>query len=189
MNLTLPQTYLLGLVGLLTIVAILVGRQLLKVRGDEMKLVNLEQSGASSSKEAAELYELAAVQLRKRLYPQAIKNLKQAIKYLSEEPDEAWALVENALGFALAAEEDYEAASKHYRSALKAKAEYPVALNNLALAQEKLMQQEQAAELYRKVLTIEPRNNTARKRLKRLEKLMPKAEADSSPESADDRGF
>ena len=187
MNISLPQTYLLGLIGFLTVVAIVVGRQLLKVRRDEMKLVNLEQSGASSSNEAAELYELASVQLRKRLYPQAIKNLKQAIKHLSEEPDEARALVENALGYALAAEQDYESASRHYRSALKAKADYPVALNNLALAQEKLLKQDQAAELYRKVLTIEPRNNTANKRLKRLEKLM--LQTDSSPESADDRGF
>ena len=45
MNL-LPQTYLLGLVGLLAVVAVVVGRQLLNVRRDEIKLIELEQGGA-----------------------------------------------------------------------------------------------------------------------------------------------
>ena len=92
MNL-LPQTYLLGLVGLLTIVAVVVGRQLLRVRRDETRLMQLEQSGAASSRQAADLYELGSVQLRKRLYPQAAATLKQALKRLGGEPDEARALI------------------------------------------------------------------------------------------------
>ena len=60
MNL-LPQTYLLGLVGLLAVVAVLVGRQLLRVRRDESRLMQLEQSGAAASREAADLYELGSV--------------------------------------------------------------------------------------------------------------------------------
>ena len=48
MNL-LPQTYLLGLVGLLSIVAVVVGRQLLRVRRDEARLIELEQAGAAGS--------------------------------------------------------------------------------------------------------------------------------------------
>ena len=51
---------------------------------------------------AADLYELASVQLRKRLYGQAIDNLKLASKRSAAEPPEAQALIENALGFALA---------------------------------------------------------------------------------------
>ena len=42
MNL-LPQTYLLGLVGLLAIVAVVVGRQFLRVRRDEARLIELEK--------------------------------------------------------------------------------------------------------------------------------------------------
>ena len=48
MNL-LPQTYLLGLVGLLAIAAVVVGRQLLRVRRDESQLQQLEQSGAANN--------------------------------------------------------------------------------------------------------------------------------------------
>ena len=51
MNL-LPQTYLLGLVGLLAIVAVVVGRQFLRVRRDEARLIELEKSDTASSRQA-----------------------------------------------------------------------------------------------------------------------------------------
>ena len=57
MNL-LPQTYLLGLVGLLAIVAVVVGRQFLRVRRDEARLIELEKSDTASSRQASDLYEL-----------------------------------------------------------------------------------------------------------------------------------
>ena len=169
MNL-LPQTYLLGLVGLLAIAAVVVGRQLLRVRRDESQLQQLEQSGATKSRQASDLYELGSVQLRKRLYPQATATLKQALKRLGDEPDEARAVIENALGFALAAQKDYEGASKHYKLALKAKPNYPVALNNLGYAQDKLLNAEEALTLYRRTLEIEPGNGTAKRAVKKLEK-------------------
>jgi tetratricopeptide (TPR) repeat protein len=79
------------------------------------------------------LYELASVQLRKRLYGQAVDNLKLALRKAQAEkaPDEARALIENAYGFALAAESKFPEAIRHYRSALQIKPDYPVALNNL----------------------------------------------------------
>ena len=169
MNL-LPQTYLLGLVGLLAIAAVVVGGQLLRVRRDESQLQQLEQSGAAKSRQASDLYELGSVQLRKRLYPQATATLKQALKRLGDEPDEARAVIENALGFALAAQKDYEGASKHYKLALKAKPNYPVALNNLGYAQDKLLNAEEALTLYRRTLEIEPGNGTAKRAVKKLEK-------------------
>ena len=169
MNL-LPQTYLLGLVGLLAIVAVVVGRQLLSVRRDEIKLIKLEQAGTAESRQASDLYELASVQLRKRLYPQATATLKQAVKRLKDEPDEARALIENALGFSLAAQKDFETAVRHYKLALRAKEDYPVALNNLAFAQEKLLDTDAAMQTYRRALKVEPNNSTATKRLKRLER-------------------
>ena len=169
MNL-LPQTYLLGLVGLLAIVAVVVGRQLLRVRRDEARLMQLEQANTAQSRQASDLYELGSVQLRKRLYPQAVATLKQALKHLGDEPNEARAVIQNALGFALAAQKDYEGASKHYKLALKAKPDYPVAINNLAYAQDKLLKTEEALNLYRKTLEVEPANSTAAKAVKKLEK-------------------
>ena len=169
MNILVPQTYLYGLIGLLAIVSILVGRQLLRVRNDEINLINLEKGGAGGSNEASKLYELASVQLKKRLYPQAVSSLRKALKHISQEPDEAKALIENALGFALAAQDDFESAVKHYKSALQAKEDYPVALNNLAFAQERLKKTSEALEIYEGVLKIDPNNKTAKKQIKRLQ--------------------
>ena len=149
MNL-LPQTYLLGLVGLLTVVAVIVGRQLLRVRRDEARFVQLEQAGTAASRQSADLYELGSVQLRKRLYPQAAATLKQALKRLSDEPNEARALIENALGFALAAQKDYDNAIKHYKLALKAKDDYPIAINNLAFAHKNFLSTKKQLHFIRK---------------------------------------
>ena len=185
MKILQPETYLIGLIGLLFVIAVLVGRQLFRVRQDESNLNRLEKSGASSSKNASELYELASVQLRKRLYPQAITTLKKALKLIAEEPEEAKALIENALGFALAAQDDFESAVEHYRTALKAKPDYPVALNNLAFAKQKLKKADEAKKLYQEVLTYEPTNKTALKQIKRMENNKNEA----LPNGEEGRGF
>jgi tetratricopeptide (TPR) repeat protein len=171
MDFTLPQAYLGGLLVLLSIAAVVVGRQILRVRRDEAALARLEAETRQGARSAADLYELGSVQLRKRLYNQAADTLKQASKRSSEEPAEAQALIENALGFALAAQNNYSGAIRHYRAALRAKADYPVALNNLAFALEKQQKADEARATYEKVLELDSSNSTAQKRLKRLNRL------------------
>jgi tetratricopeptide (TPR) repeat protein len=172
MDSLLPQAYLLGLVVLLAGAAVVVARQLWRVRRDEAALARLEGKGDAKASDASELYELASVQLRKRLYGQALDNLKLAAKRAEadQEPAEARALIQNALGFSLAAQNNYKAALKHYRQALEAKPDYPVALNNLAFALEKQQKLEEAQSTYQKVLSLDAANKTARKRLKLLER-------------------
>jgi len=171
MDLSLPQTYLIGLSALLVIIAILAGRQVLRVRRDEMELIRLEKVGNNTSADSAKLYELASVELRKRLYPQAISTLKKSLKALDSEPSEAKAIIENALGYALAAQDNFKEAINHYEKAIKAKSNYPVALNNLAFAKQKLMKEDEAFELYQLVLGIDPGNKTAKRQIKKMEKI------------------
>lgn len=169
----LPDAYLLGLIGLLSVAAVAVGRQILRVRADELTLSKLgDNTAATGNMDAASLYALASVQLRKRLYGQATDTLKAALKQSETEkaPAEALALMENAMGFALAAQNKYPAAVRHYRSAIKAKPDYPVALNNLAFALEKQGKVEEARQLYSQVIDLEPGNKTAVKRLKSLDR-------------------
>ena len=116
MDFSLPQAYLIGLLVILGAAAVLVARQILRVRSDEVALIRLENASKGDEQSAADLYELASVQLRKRLYGQAVDNLKLASKCSAGEPAEAQALIENALGFALAAQSNYSAAIKHYRA-------------------------------------------------------------------------
>ena len=85
-------------------------------------------------------------------------------------PEDALALIENALGFALAAQGRYPAAVRHYRAALKARADYPVAMNNLAFALEKQQKPDDARRLYEQVIALDAGNGTARKRLRLLER-------------------
>jgi tetratricopeptide (TPR) repeat protein len=170
----LPQAYLIGLIVLLGGAAVLVARQILRVRRDELALIRLGEGSTDKNipRDAANLYELASVQLRKRLYGQAADNLKQALKQAEAEqaPDEARALIENALGFALAAQSKYPSAVRHYRAALRAKADYPVALNNLAFVLEKQQKPEEARASYEQVLALDAGNKTARKRLQSLDR-------------------
>ena len=174
MMINLPQTYLVGLCFLLVIISILVGRQLYKVRKDEMKLLKLEKEDSNTQEDSAKMYELASVQLKKRLYPQATSTLKQALKKLDGEPEEAKALIENALGFALAAQNDFKSAVIHYKKALTAKSEYPVALNNLGFAYQRLLKEDEAYKNYKEVLKLDPRNKTAISQIKRLERIIGK---------------
>ena len=53
---------------------------------------------------------------------------------------------------------------------LKSKPQYPVALNNLASAQQRLLEYDSAYATYKKVLSIDPKNKTAIKKSKELEK-------------------
>ena len=164
------QSYLLILFILLVIIAIFVFRQFLKVRKEEIDLVEFEQKGIDSIESAAQLYEFGSIQIKKRLYPQATKTFLKAIKFSQNEPNEAKAIIENALGFSYAAQKEFKKAINHYNSAINCLPEYTVALNNLASAKQNLLQYEEAYETYKKVLLIDPKNKTARKKTKELEK-------------------
>lgn len=172
----LPQAYLLGLIVLLGGAAVLVGRQILRVRRDEQALARLSSAGPDGKPptDSSGLYELASVQLRKRLYSQAVDTLKQALRRAQAEkaPDEARALIENAYGFALAAQSRYVDAIRHYRNALQARPAYPVALNNLGYALGKQGETEAAREAYQQALRLEPGNGTARKGLQTMDRRL-----------------
>ena len=170
MDAFLPQAYLIGLIVLLGVAAVVVARQIWRVRADEVTLAKLERNDGPKPSDAATLYELGSVQLRKRLYGQAAESLKQALKKaeLAKEPAEAQAVIQNALGFALAAQNNYKTAIRHYRLALEAKPAYPVALNNLAYALEKQLKLEEAKQAYEQVIALDANNKTASKRLKLL---------------------
>jgi len=183
----LPQAYLLALIVLLASAAWPVTRQILRVRSDELELIRLEQEVSNDSRDAQALYALAAVQLRKRLYVQATATLRKATRVMASQPNEAKAVIQNALGFSLAAQKQYEAASRCYQSALRHKSDYPVALNNLGLSLEKLARESEAANSYRKALALEPSNATAQRRLRHLDRRS--ITPDASPETLGRGGF
>ena len=170
MEISSYQSYLIILFVVLVIISIFVFRQFLKTRREEVDLVKFEQKGLDSLSKASELFEFGSIQIKKRLYSEATKTFLKAVENYADEPDEAKAIIENALGFSYAAQNEFKKAIKHYNSALKSLPEYPIALNNLASAQQRLLEYDSAYSTYQKVLTIDPNNKTAIKKSKELEK-------------------
>ena len=171
MDSPLPSLYLVGLVALLAILSVVVGVQVWKVRRDEATLQRLQQDiGDRGAADPVKLYELGSVQLRKRLFPQAVTTLGKAAQRAGQESPEGQALIHNALGYALAAQKQHTEAIRHYRKALEAKPDYPVALNNLGHALEQQQRQKEAAQAYTQTLALDAGNAVARRRLQRLEK-------------------
>jgi tetratricopeptide (TPR) repeat protein len=166
----LPIGYLLILVVLLGSASWFVVRQVLKTRRAESQFSQLQTKVREKTASSADYYALASLQLDKKLYRQAIANLQQALKRGEAEPDEAKALIYNALGFAYAAQEQYDLAIRQYKDALKCLPAYPIALNNLGFAYEKKQLIKQALEVYDEVLQSDPENKTAKARHKSLSK-------------------
>ena len=164
------QSYLIILFVVLIIISIFVFRQFLRTRKEELNLVKFEQKGLNSLTKASELYEFGSIQIKKRLYTDATKTFLKAIEFYDNEPNEAKAIIENALGFSYAAQNQFKKAIKHYNSAIKSLPSYIVALNNLASAQQRLLEYDLAYTTYQKVLLIDPNNKTAIKKSKELEK-------------------
>ena len=164
------QSYLVILFVVLIIIATFVFRQFLKTRKEELNLVKYEQKGLDSLTKASELYEFGSIQIKKRLYTEATKTFLKAVKNYQDEPNEAKAIIDNALGFSYAAQNEFKQAIKYYNSAIKSLPEYPIALNNLASAHQRLLEYELAYETYKKVLAIDPNNKTAIKKSRELEK-------------------
>ena len=163
------QSYLIILFVILVIISIFVFRQFLRTRKDESSLVKYEQKGLNAMTKASELYEFGSIQIKKRLYSEATTTFLKAIENYEEEPNEAKAIIQNALGFSYAAQNEFKKAIKHYNTAIKSLPEYTIALNNLASAQQRLLEYELAYETYKKVLVIDPTNKTALKKTKELE--------------------
>ena len=164
------QSYLIILFIILIIISIFVFRQFLRTRKEELNLVKFEQKGLNSLTKSSELYEFGSIQIKKRLYTEASKTFLKAVEYYENEPNEAKAIIENALGFSYAAQNEFKKGIVHYNKAIKFLPEYTVALNNLASAQQRLLENDLAYATYKKVLVIDPSNKTAIKKSKELEK-------------------
>jgi len=166
----LPILYLSILVLLLAAASWFLFRQILKTRRTETtlsKLQNKLNQGKGSSKEH---YELGSIFLDKRLYSQAVAQFQKALKAKDLEGSENEALVHNALGFAYAAQEQFDLAIKQYKEALELLPDYPTALNNLGFVYEKKQLIPQALEAYETVLKIDSKNQTAKRRSESLKK-------------------
>jgi tetratricopeptide (TPR) repeat protein len=166
----LPVVYLSILVVLLAIASWFVFRQILKTRRTETTLSKLQNKLNEGKGTSKEHYELGGIFLDKRLYSQAVKQFQKALKAKDLEGAENEAIVHNALGFAYAAQEQFDLAIREYKEALQLLPDYSTALNNLGFAYEKKQLTAQALETYETALKTDPKNTTAKRRAESLRK-------------------
>jgi tetratricopeptide (TPR) repeat protein len=172
----LPLLYLSLLVGLLAASGFFILRQVWKTRSTEMALSKLQKKLSNQRGLPQDYYELSSILLQKKLHGQAAAALQQALKCKELEPGEPKAIVLNALGYAYAAQEQYDIAIRQYKDALKEKPDYPTALNNLGFAYERKQLTVQALKAYEQALELDPSNSTAQKRADSMRKrIMPTA--------------
>ncbi len=173
MDTNLAISYLIILIVLLLGSGIFVARQVLRTRRVETTLSRLQQSAKEGEASAKEYYELGSLLLDKKLFSRSIVQLQRALKADDLEGDDNIALVYNALGFAYAAQEQYDLAIRQYKDAIKLQPQYVTALNNLGFVYERKMLIEQAIEVYENALRYEANNTTAKKRLESLRRRIP----------------
>ncbi|WP_408648797.1 tetratricopeptide repeat protein [Tumidithrix elongata] len=162
----LPIAYLATLVALLGVLAWLIARQIIKGRQLESVISDLQPKLEKEKGEAQDYYELASVYLKKKLYAKSISELQKAIKAGGENMPEIY----NALGYAYFAQQQFDLSIKNYKEAIERQPDYVIALNNLGHAYEKKKLLPQAIEVYDKALSLNPKNDIAKRRLDSLRK-------------------
>ncbi|MFG3819285.1 tetratricopeptide repeat protein [Limnothrix redekei] len=162
--------YISILVGLLSIVAFFVLRQVFKTRRLESTLSRLQKAASSGEAGAQAFYELGSIYMDKKMYGQAIEQFQRSLKKGEEESTDNLAIVYNALGFAYIAQEQFDLAIRQYKEAVKLNSGYVTAWNNLGFAYEKKQLVKQALEAYEAALAADPKNGVAKRRLESLQK-------------------
>lgn len=168
----LPVVYLSILVVLLAGASLFLFRQIFRTRRTESTFTRLQNKLSKEKGSAKEYYELGSILLDKRLYSQAIAQFQKALKAKDLEGEENIALIYNALGYAYAAQEQYDLAIRQYKEALDQMPEYPTAYNNMGFSYEKKQLISQALEAYEQALAIDPKNATAKRRAESLRKRL-----------------
>lgn len=187
MDNSLATLYLALFLVLLCFAGWFVFRQVLRTRKNELTISKLEAKFKKDVGTVEEYFELGSIYLQKKLFVQAVTQLKKALKAAESEigtlPSEDGAdisdntpIIEplaplyNALGYAYFGQEQFDLAIRHYKEALKCKSDYLVAMNNLAHAYERKKLMRQALETYDEVLSQDPKNDTAKRRSRSLRK-------------------
>ena len=170
LNIDAPLIYLIVLIALLAGASFFVVRQVIKTRNSEVKLLDLQVKISKGKASSYDYYQLGSLLLDKKLFAQASRELQKALKSKDLESGEPAALVYNALGYAYAAQEQYDLAIRHYKDALKQKPDYVTALNNLGFSYERKQLTTQALQAYEQALELAPDNTTAQKRAESMRK-------------------
>ncbi|KAJ1693241.1 hypothetical protein LUZ63_009939 [Rhynchospora breviuscula] len=166
-ELGIQLSYLLTLLGLLGAGTFFVIRQVLVRRELDLSAKELQEQVRSGDASATEYFELGAVMLRRKVYPAAIKYLRQAIEKWDRD-DQDLAQVYNALGVCYVRDDKLDRGIQQFEKAVKLQPGYVTAWNNLGDAYEKKKELRSALRAFEEVLLFDPNNKVARPRVDEL---------------------
>ena len=170
-----PLLYLSILLLALATLSVFIGGQILERKRIENNLSSLQNKIRNNNADADDYYELGSIYLSKKLFDQAIMQIRYALQIWKSEDFEGISNLYNTIGFTYAETEQYELAIYYYKEALKNDTEYTVALNNLGYAYEKQKMLKEAFTTYKQVIAKEANNETALSRIQILQRRIPKS--------------
>lgn len=156
-------SYLLLLLGLLGAGTFFVIRQVLVRRELDLSAKELQEQVRSGDANATGLFELGAVMLRRKVYPAAIKFLREAIEKWDGD-DQDLAQVYNALGVSYIRDGKIDKGIKQFETAVELQPGYVTAWNNLGDAYEQRGDYKLALKAFEEVMLFDPNNKVARPR-------------------------
>jgi tetratricopeptide (TPR) repeat protein len=161
----LPLIYLLVLLGSLSVVTVIIGKEVIKKRQIELQLAELQNKIRTKECTYEDYYNLGKIYLSKKLFDQAIIQFRYALKLWDFDDTQGLANLYNTVGFTYAETEQYEIAIYYYQEAIKYIKNYVAALNNLGFAYEKKQLINEAINIYKEVIDYDSENEIATSRI------------------------
>ena len=159
--------YLGSLLGILGFAGFIIVRQVLIRRELDASAKAMGERIRAGDATAEEYFEMGSIMLRKKVYTQAVRNLKLAAE-MWEGDQEDLAQIHNALGFGYLETEKLDASVAEFKKAVELQPGYVTAWNNLGDALERLNDRKGAMAAYEESLVLAPGNQVAANRLEQI---------------------
>ncbi len=173
MNLNFSNIYIGILILLLITFLFLFLSKFLSKKNLEDKIIVLEETDKTQSNISPYdiSFRLGLSYLQKRQYDKAVQQFENCLNTWNKNDMLSLGVLYNTLGFCYYKSNQLKMAGYYYKQAILLLPDYTSALNNLAMVFERQANKDKAIEMYKKVLSYDSRNLTAKERCLVLSKL------------------
>ena len=159
--------YLGSLLAILGFAGFIIVRQVLIRRELDASAKAMGERIRAGDATAEEYFEMGSIMLRKKVYTQAVRNLKLAAEQWQGDQEDL-AQIHNALGFGYLSTEKFEESVAEFKTAVELQPGYVTAWNNLGDALERMNDRKGAMAAYEESLVLAPGNQVAANRLEQI---------------------
>jgi len=159
--------YLGSLLAILGFAGFIIVRQVLIRRELDDSAKKMGERIRAGNATAEEYFEMGSIMLRKKVFTQAVRNLKLAAEMWQGDQEDL-AQIHNALGYGYLETEKLDASVAEVKKAVELQPGYVTAWNNLGDALERLNDRKGAMAAYEESLVLAPGNQVAANRLEQI---------------------